>query len=186
MMSARSQPPDPSREHLTPLWTAPECPATLHRNSRYCENWANQFLTDRARKWLRLVRILGNTQRRTVITFPLRRLMLYTVLVGNSVPVLCWSMIWEEEGTGVRSSLVPEPKHKKLLKTENKLRVDGGWAGGEGGWWALRRAPVGMSTGSCMETNLTINFILERKKKKFSGSFLRVWISEKEGVEGAL
>ena len=37
------------------------------------------------------------------------------------------------------------------LKTENKLRVDGGWV--------LRRAPVGMSTGCCMETNLTINFI---------------------------
>ena len=26
-----------------------------------------------------------------------------------------------------------EPKHKRLLKTENKLRVDGGWEGGEGG-----------------------------------------------------
>ena len=24
-----------------------------------------------------------------------------------------------------------EPKHKRLLKTENKLRVDGGWEGGE-------------------------------------------------------
>ena len=26
-----------------------------------------------------------------------------------------------------------EPKHKRLLKTENKLRVDGGREGGEGG-----------------------------------------------------
>ena len=26
-----------------------------------------------------------------------------------------------------------EPKHKRLLKTENKMRVDGGWEGGEGG-----------------------------------------------------
>ena len=26
-----------------------------------------------------------------------------------------------------------EPKHKRLLKTENKPRVDGGWEGGEGG-----------------------------------------------------
>ena len=26
-----------------------------------------------------------------------------------------------------------EPKHKRLLKTENKLRVDGGWERGEGG-----------------------------------------------------
>ena len=25
-----------------------------------------------------------------------------------------------------------EPKHKRLLKTENQLRVDGGWEGGEG------------------------------------------------------
>ena len=24
-------------------------------------------------------------------------------------------------------------KHKRLLKTENKRRVDGGWEGGEGG-----------------------------------------------------
>ena len=26
-----------------------------------------------------------------------------------------------------------EPNHKRLLKTENKLRVDGGWEGGESG-----------------------------------------------------
>ena len=52
-----------------------------------------------------------------------------------------------------------EPKHKRLLKTENKLRVEGGWEGGEGRGWVLRRAPFGMSTGCCMETNLTINFI---------------------------
>ena len=43
----------------------------------------------------------------------------------------------------------------------NKLRVDGSWKEGR----ALRRAPVGMSTGCCMETNLTINFILKKKKK---------------------
>ena len=29
----------------------------------------------------------------------------------------------------------------------------------------MRRAPVGMSTGCCMETNLTINFIFKYKKK---------------------
>ena len=27
----------------------------------------------------------------------------------------------------------------------------------------MRRAPVGMSTGCCIETNLTINFILKKK-----------------------
>ena len=32
-----------------------------------------------------------------------------------------------------------------------------------GGRWALR-APVGMSTRCCMETNLTINFIVKKKK----------------------
>ena len=52
-----------------------------------------------------------------------------------------------------------EPKHKRLLKTENKLRVDGGWDGREGRQWALKRASFGMSTRCCMETNLTINFI---------------------------
>ena len=46
---------------------------------------------------------------------------------------------------------VGESQSIRLLKTENKLRVDGGWV--------LRRAPFGMSTGCCMETNLTINFI---------------------------
>ena len=45
------------------------------------------------------------------------------------------------------------------LKTENKLRVDGGVVR-RGKWvMVLRRAPVGMSTGCCMETNLSINFI---------------------------
>ena len=52
-----------------------------------------------------------------------------------------------------------EPNHKRLLKIENKLKVDGGW---EGGWWALKRAPVGMSTGCCIETNVTINFTLKK------------------------
>ena len=29
----------------------------------------------------------------------------------------------------------------------------------------MRRAPVGMSTGCCMETNLTINYIKKKKKR---------------------
>ena len=41
----------------------------------------------------------------------------------------------------------------------------GGWEGGVSGWWVLRRAPIGMSTGCCTETNLTINFILKKKSK---------------------
>ena len=66
----------------------------------------------------------------------------------------------EDHGGGEgKKKLEREPNHKRLLKTENKLRVDGRWEGAEGGRWALRRAPVGMNTGSCMETNLTINFI---------------------------
>ena len=59
-----------------------------------------------------------------------------------------------------------EPNHKRLLKTENKLRVVGGGEREEGGGWALRRAPVGMSTGCCMETNLTINCTLKEKLNK--------------------
>ena len=43
-----------------------------------------------------------------------------------------------------------EANHKRLLNTENKLRVDGcGGSGGRGK--RLRRALVGMSTGCCME-----------------------------------
>ena len=61
-----------------------------------------------------------------------------------------------------------EANHKRLLKTENKLRVDGGWGRGESGGWALRRAPVGMSTGCYMESNLTINFILRKKNQHIS------------------
>ena len=41
----------------------------------------------------------------------------------------------------------------------------GGWGRGESGGWALGRALVGMSTGCCMETSLTISFILKRKRK---------------------
>ena len=63
-----------------------------------------------------------------------------------------------EEGKGKKKlQRGKEANHKRLLNTENKLRADGGWA--------LRRAPVGMSTGCCMETNLTINFILKKRKK---------------------
>ena len=42
-----------------------------------------------------------------------------------------------------------QANHKKLLNTENKLRVDGG---GERGKWVMgiERALVGMSTGCCM------------------------------------
>ena len=57
-----------------------------------------------------------------------------------------------------------EANHKRLLNTENNLRVDGGWGRGESGLLALRRAPVGMSTWCCMETNLTINYIKTRNK----------------------
>ena len=53
-----------------------------------------------------------------------------------------------------------EANHKRLLNTENKLRVDGEWGRGESGWWALKRALVGMSTGYCIETNLTINIFI--------------------------
>ena len=63
-----------------------------------------------------------------------------------------------EEGKE-KKKLGREPNHKRLLNTEKKLKVDGGWKGGESGLWALRRALVGMSTGCCMETNLTINYI---------------------------
>ena len=48
--------------------------------------------------------------------------------------------------------------------TENKLKVDGGWEGGKGGRWVLKSASFGMSTGCCMETNLTINFIYKTIK----------------------
>ena len=30
----------------------------------------------------------------------------------------------------------------------------------------MRRAPVGMSTGCCMETDLTINFILKKRERE--------------------
>ena len=60
--------------------------------------------------------------------------------------------------------LMTEPNQEWLLKLPfHKLRVDGEWEGGEGGWWVLRRAPFGMSTWCCMETNLTK---ISKKKKK--------------------
>ena len=59
----------------------------------------------------------------------------------------------EDHGGGEKLQRGKEANHKRLLKTENKLRVDGEWEGGEGGSWALRRAPVGRSPGCCMEAN---------------------------------
>ena len=41
------------------------------------------------------------------------------------------------EGEATKSYRGREPNHKRLLKTENKLRVEGwGLEGGKGGWWA--------------------------------------------------
>ena len=77
-----------------------------------------------------------------------------------------------------------EANHQRLLNPENKLRVDGGQGRGENGRWAWRRAPVGMSTGCCMEVmnhgnlsqkprahftysklaDLTINYIFKKMK----------------------
>ena len=36
-------------------------------------------------------------------------------------------------GEGDKKKLEREPKHKRLLKTENELRVDAGWEGQKGG-----------------------------------------------------
>ena len=57
-----------------------------------------------------------------------------------------------EEGKGKKSykQRGREANRKRRLNTENKLRVDGGLGDGESGGWALRRAPVGMSTGCCL------------------------------------
>ena len=41
--------------------------------------------------------------------------------------------------------------------------MDGCWERGENRWWALRRALVGMSPGSCMEASWTINYIFFQK-----------------------
>ena len=49
----------------------------------------------------------------------------------------------EGKGRKNKTKTEREANHKRLLNTENKLRVD---AGGGSGWWALRRA-LGMSTG---------------------------------------
>ena len=105
-----------------------------------------------------------------------------------------WMLIWKEANLKRLRSIwflydileeswktMATLKHKRLLRTENKLRVDGGWRRGESGWWAGRRALVGMSIGCCMETNLTINYIKkiscfqelrngERRIKNFLGS----------------
>ena len=52
-------------------------------------------------------------------------------------------------GKGRKNEIQAEWKAnpERLLTTENKLRVDGS---GENGWWALRRALAGMSTGCYM------------------------------------
>ena len=84
-------------------------------------------------------------------------------------PIWILRNLTEDHGGGEEKKRLERAgaKHKRLWKTENNLRVDEGWKGTEGGWWVLRRAPFGMSTGCCMETNLTINFIYQKKKKNW-------------------
>ena len=50
-----------------------------------------------------------------------------------------------------------------VTRTDLEMGMEGGGRG-ESGRWALRRAPVGMSTGCCRETNWTINYIKKRKR----------------------
>ena len=51
---------------------------------------------------------------------------------------------YQGEGEGKKKNkLRREPKHKRFLKTENKLRVDGGW---EGGRWVR-----GIEEGTCWD-----------------------------------
>ena len=47
-----------------------------------------------------------------------------------------------------------------MLRSTDRKLVRGGLI--ENTLVTLRRAPVGMSTGHCMETNLTINFIFKK------------------------
>ena len=68
-----------------------------------------------------------------------------------------WNLrnLTEDHGGGEGEKIVSNREGgkncKRFLNTDNKLRVDG-WQGRRGnGWWALRRALVGMSTGCCME-----------------------------------
>ena len=79
-----------------------------------------------------------------------------------------WNLrnLTENHGGGEGKQKVREERRQTIRdsKTEHKLRVDGRWEGGESGLWALNRAPVGMSTGCCIETNMTINFILKNNK----------------------
>ena len=60
--------------------------------------------------------------------------------------------VTEEHGGTEEGKIISdrEANHEKHLNAENKLKVHGGLGKGENGWWALRRALVGMSTGCCM------------------------------------
>ena len=67
-----------------------------------------------------------------------------------------------------------EANRKRHLNTENKLRVDGGWGRGENGWWTLRRASVGMSTGCWLYGNQFDNKFHIKNKIKTNSSLLTV------------
>ena len=58
----------------------------------------------------------------------------------------------QEKGRKNKIRTDREANHKRLLNRTNwGLWRGGGWGDRLNGWWALRRALVGMSTGCCME-----------------------------------
>ena len=60
----------------------------------------------------------------------------------------------EDHGGRVKNSYKQrgrEANPQRRLNAENTLRVEEGGGRRESGWWALRRAPVGTSTGCCMK-----------------------------------
>ena len=68
----------------------------------------------------------------------------------------CWAVSFPEFSLYIHASFsqcLPTPLRCAMVGL--KIRT---------AWWVLRRAPFGMSTGCCMTTNLTINFIYWKKK----------------------
>ena len=68
--------------------------------------------------------------------------MLSEIVIQRKTDAICFHSYVEPEklnrrpwgrGRKKRSSRGREPNHKRLFKTENKLRVDGGWEEGESG-----------------------------------------------------
>ena len=136
---------------IAKLWKEPKCPSTdgwkkkmwfIYTMEYYLAMRKNEILPFAA-TWMELEGIMQSE----ISQSEKDGYHMFSFICGSWENRRPWGMGKGEKSYKQRGR---EANHKRLLNTENSLRVDGVWGRGESGWWALRRALVEMSTGCCM------------------------------------